>query len=139
MKALTSVFLAFAVFSIAVFGFSMMGNHEGAHGGCIAAITQGVECSITGGILSYISLHLDAFYQFTSAVFGSGFAEILTLITLLALIFIYHFSHASLSKGAEFNVGDAQLEQNKYSVDKKLSHWLSLHENSPNLFVTARA
>jgi hypothetical protein len=118
--------------AITVFGFAMMGPDDG-HMGCIAAMAQGAtNCP---GAFDMVTLHLNAFNMFSSAVFGQNIlsAMILALnIFLLLLLSALFGSHLTLL----FISGDFRtrrcFEPPRPTFGIQLNHWLSLHENSPS-------
>ncbi len=117
--------------AIAVFGFAMMGPNDG-HMGCIAAMAQGA----TGCPLAFdmVTLHLNAFNMFSSAVFGQNVLSLVLALNvfLLLLIFALFGSHLMpLLVGGDLHAG-YNFESSSPIFSAQLNHWLSLHENSPS-------
>ncbi len=117
--------------AIAVFGFAMMDPDDG-HMGCIAAMAQGTtSCP---GAFDMVSLHLNAFNMFSSAVFGQNILSIILALNifsllLLSVFFSGHF--AFLPLGGDFRTRH-HFKFPRQTFGIRLNHWLSLHENSPS-------
>lgn len=117
--------------AIAVFGFAMMDPNDG-HMGCIAAMAQGTAGCPTA--FDMVTLHLNAFNMFSSAVFGQNVLSlILALNIFLLLLLSVFFSNRSafLPPGGNFRAG-YHFEPPRPAFGIQLNHWLSLHENSPS-------
>ncbi len=117
--------------AIAVFGFAMMGPDDG-HMGCIAAMAQGT----TGCPLAFdmVTLHLNAFNMFSSAVFGQSILYLvlaLSAFLLLSLSALFSNRFIPLPLGGDLHAG-YYFEPLHQTFSARLSHWLSLHENSPS-------
>ena len=139
MKLAFKILLVFSFVGVAVFGFAMMGDGSGHHGGCLAALAQRTDCPLANSWFSFINFHLNAFRNFSAAVFGSlsllnAAAIILVLVSAVALVailgsraavllFIYYFRGRQFSKKPPF------------LSERKFARWLAFHENSPALFL----
>lgn len=118
--------------AIAVFGFAMMGPDDG-HMGCIAAMAQGAAGCPPA--FDMVSLHLNAFNMFSSAIFGQNILSIILalnifLLLLLSAFFGNHF--VPLPLGGDFRTR-YYFESPHPTFSVRLNRWLSLHENSPSL------
>lgn len=135
MKLLPVVLLVGFV-SIAVFGFAGMSDGHGS--GCIAAQAHGGVCPEQNP-LGFASFHMEAFRNFSSAVFSDNSAGLLLMI--LALILISTATVAGkISPPAKIFTAERQryFESFLPSCQRTIMRWLSLRENSPTL-VLARA
>ena len=125
----TTLLLSFV--AIAVFGFAMMGPDDG-HMGCIAAMAQGATACPSA--FDMVSLHLNAFNMFSSAVFGQNILSLILalnifLFLLISVFFSGHF--AFLPLGGNLRTRH-YFELPRPTFGIRLNHWLSLHENSPS-------
>lgn len=136
MKVALIIFLTFSLVGIAVFGFLGMSHSGGENhqNGCIAAISDGIDCPQTAGVLNTVDFHVGAFKNFSNAVFGESF-----LITLLLLaLFLFVIELGSLfGNFLVFPELNRILQRShlykSFSPPFKIqfTHWLALHENSP--------
>lgn len=123
--------LLISFIAIAVFGFAMMGPNDG-HMGCIAAMAQGT----TGCPLAFdmVTLHLNAFNMFSSAVFGQSVLYLILALSAFLLLFLFVFLGGRFAPpliSRDFRAGYySELSRPIFSA--QLSYWLSLHENSPS-------
>lgn len=135
MKFAITTFLIFCLIGIAIFGVFTMNHSSGhSHNGCVAATSQGVDCSKETDALSFINFHLDAFRSFSTAIFGDNLANALFLLIVLML---------PITDGVIVNIRQTQptlttnyqrrrfLESYPFQFQRELTHWLALHENSP--------
>lgn len=132
-KALTYLLLS-SFFLVAVLGFAGMG-HEGAHGGCVASLSRGIECPFAINPLSSAQFHLSTFKSFSTAIL-----EIPALIFLLALILLLgavlrrsgltHLFYKDIADDS-----DQDTEDFLPPVSQELLGWLSLREHSPTLLL----
>ena len=137
--ALTTILLVGFV-GIVVFGLITM-NHRNAydHNGCILATTQGADCSKVTDSLSFVAFHLDAFKNFSTAVFSNNILSIfLAIVALISLVGFgislrVNVQHSQLNF---FSRRRRFLESFCPPFQKELTRWLALHENSPAFFKT---
>ncbi len=123
--------LLISFIAIAVFGFAMMGPNDG-HMGCIAAMAQGT----TGCPLAFdmVTLHLNAFNMFSSAIFGQNVLSLVLALNIFLLMLVFAFFGSYLMPllvGGDFHAG-YNFESSRPTFSARLSYWLSLHENSPS-------
>ncbi|MEK7567180.1 MAG: hypothetical protein AAB527_03555 [Patescibacteria group bacterium] len=112
---------------IAVFGFLAMGHDAAARGACLAMTFNRSACP--SGISETISFYASAFKSFSLAVLTLGLNLAAVGIIFGFSLFIFsvptpNFSQFSFLK--RFSFATSILAK------KNLTHWLSLHENSPS-------
>jgi len=140
MKPALTIILLTGFIGIVVFGLMTM-NHRNSydHKSCIVATAQGANCSEGTDSLSFVSFHLNAFKNFSTAVFGDNILSIfLAIVALISLV--------GFGVSLRVNVQPPQLGlfsrrrrflKSFYSpFQKELTRWLALHENSPAFFKT---
>lgn len=131
MKRFLTAALILSFVVIAVFGFLGMGHGHG----CIATLAQGGECSNSANPFAITLFHLDAFKEFSTAVFGDASVSLISALGILVF--------AMGARGLERGVGQitlpvltARRERSRQSFraisQEKFSCWLALHENSPS-------
>ena len=127
--SIVAVLLIVSLAGVYAFGFSGMNHASGHSSGCLAVITQGVDCPTGLGALDFISFHLNALGSFM-AVTLSGFYSIALSVLLILFVFSYDFSSGVFedSRFANPRTGDRLPP---YFFRKRINSWLSLHENSP--------
>lgn len=126
---LVAVFGGMAVFSV----FVMAGAGHG-HVDCIALAINGGYCPERPNVISFALYHLNAFKNFSTAVFSidqSGFAPAIFSLFLLAALFLssqFFLPNPQLS----FTSGVLTNNPEPFSYSRrKFYSWHSLHENSP--------
>lgn len=136
MKSILTSIVIFSFIGIAVFGiFAMAHSMNQEHGGCIAATSRGESCPIESNLLQTLAYHFDSFRSFSTAILSGNFDNSLLLLFAFALLvgfWIFRntglkFSVSSLNQNA-FGL----LESRESLLQLNLTHWLSLHENSPS-------
>ena len=140
MKSTFIIILLIAFMGIVVFGLITM-NHRNSydHKSCIVATAQGTDCPKGTDSLSFVSFHLDAFKNFSTAVFGNNILSI--FLAIVALISLVGFG-VSLRVNVQppqlglFSRRRRFLESFYSPFQKELTSWLALHENSPVFFKT---
>ncbi|HLC89674.1 MAG TPA: hypothetical protein VJG65_01810 [Patescibacteria group bacterium] len=132
MKLALITWLLISFIGIAVFGFLLM-FHGTEHlpSGCIAANAAVASClKDKGGLLIY-AFHFDIFRSFSEAILISFFISL-----FLAFLFILQTSlwQKNILKVAFPQISLA-AEQGviNYLSQRKLSHWLKFHQNSPTI------
>lgn len=136
MRSALTAFLIISFLGIAVFGIMTM-NHDSDsnHNGCIASTFRGVDCPANKmGTLSFVSFILDAFKDFSTAVFGKGFLtmflfSVALLLAIRLALAIARKDCAPLCSG--FNFFHKRRESFTPNFQSEFTHWLALHENSP--------
>ena len=125
------VFGGMAVFSV----FVMAGAGHG-HADCIASAINVGYCPERPDVISFALYHLDAFKNFSTAVFSidqSGFSPAMFSLFILAALFL---SSQFFLPDPQFLFKGSVLTNNSepfsYSL-KKFYSWHSLHENSPTV------
>ncbi len=137
MKNILSLLLVASFASIAVFGvFGMnagMYNHDG---GCIAATVQGADCPTQSDSFEYLTFHLDAFREFSTATFGENILASLLALALLVVgagLALFLGNRASPQLDFAYSLY-RQRENSDSPSEQQLLRWLALHENSPSRF-----
>ena len=132
MKRFLTAALILSFVAIAVFGFLAIGHGQG----CIATLAQGGECRNDNNPFAATFFHLDAFKEFSTAVFGDASVS----LALAFIIFVFAMAAQTLSRSAGqialpvLAVRWERLHQSFGAISKeKLSRWLALHENSPSV------
>ena len=139
MKSTLAALLLLSFTIIAVFGVFAMNHGAGnghGDGGCIASMVKGVDCPKDAGSLQFLTFHLDAFRSFSTASFGSDFASAFLLLVVFLLTMgagiIAGVKQAPMAPTPS-HIRRQFLESHSFSSQLKLTHWLSLHENSPSV------
>lgn len=133
MKVAFTILLILGFTGIAVFGFAAMGHNDGSHGSCIAATAQGIVCPDAMSALDFASFHVSTFRSFTTAIFdGNILTALLLSITLSVLVGLGFL--ASAFNSPSLNFANRYRLSPAYSspLEKELTRWLALHENSPS-------
>ncbi len=134
MKSLLTTILFLGFVNIAVFGvFGMHSGMQNHDSGCIAATAQGTGCPKQSDSLEYLTFHLDAFREFSTATSGENILASLLALTLLAAgaglaLFLGNLALSQLDF-AYFRY--KQCENFSSPPEQQLLRWLALHENSP--------
>ena len=134
MKPAFTALIIFSFIGIAVFGIFAMDHGSGhSYDGCLAAAARGTNCPKTKDANSFIAFHLDTFKSFSTAIFGDNFANALVLLLagFFSLLGIAAFWKIHLEFSPNLYSRAGPLESPPFTCQKRLAHWLSLHENSP--------
>ena len=124
--------LIISFIAIAVFGFSAMGHAYAGHthGGCIAAIAQGLRgCSNQGESAQSSFAHIATFKGFSQSVTANSLvlAGFLAMVVLLALTASWIASQTPVSRLRYFSNFTLQQQILAYARAPFL-RWLALHE-----------
>lgn len=125
-----SRFIVFSLIITAVvlsgFGFLIINSGAHSHNLCIIALTKGQSCP-ESDIFTFASFHLNAFKNFSNAVFDNLLGSLVFLFAVLAAVFVVGL--------AEFKrtaiLQKASLLEKLSSPEEEISFWLALHEKSP--------
>jgi len=131
MKGLFTVSLISVFAAIAVFGVFMMDHGGQSHSGCIAATANGALCP-EGNALASIAFHLNAFKNFSTAIFASSIAALFILALALAY-FLRLPAGLCANSFSEQRYFSNSFGEQVYPARKYILRWLALHENSPSL------
>jgi len=113
--------------SIAVFGiFGMHAGMQDHGGGCIAAAAQGTDCPKQADPVEYLTFHLDAFRDFSTATFG----DIATSLLILSLLVI-----GIVFGGLRGNLAPPRLPRQDSSILKSDAQTLSGRHLNTDSFV----
>jgi len=125
--------LSFA--AIAIFGAFAM-DHNGSHGSydCIAAAVGVIDCPIESGLIQFLNFHLEILKNFSLATFGTGVVLPILLISALLYLWLILFFDADFQQTPIFNSWRRRFGLKFLPQNRKLNHWLAIHENSPCLF-----
>ena len=131
MKSPLAALLIGILVGISMLGFVGMIHGVQAHdGGCIAAMTQGMNCPIESNLADYLAFHFDALKKFSTAIF-SGIAASLLILSLLVIAVAFGIPPRNLvlPQFAYYRLRrtDPLAPPSRY----ELIRWLALHENSP--------
>ncbi|OGZ09197.1 MAG: hypothetical protein A3D65_03475 [Candidatus Lloydbacteria bacterium RIFCSPHIGHO2_02_FULL_50_13] len=134
---LLAVFLVISFVGVAVFGFlGMVHADTNDHRGCIAAEMQRTNCPEGGNALDSVTFHLGALKDFSNAIFEVNiFATLLTLALLVAMVGL-RMTRGNLAS-PQLRLAYSRHGQRKSFrpfLERKLTRWLALHEDSPALF-----
>ena len=132
-KVVLSLIVISSFLGIAVFGFMAMSpDANGHHSGCIAATAQGAGCPAEAETLGFVSFHLRAFKNFSSATFGEQFAAPFLLALILCIGFGIKANRHIQTVSSRF-ISQFQKHFVHLIVPLKLNlaRWFALHENSP--------
>ena len=132
IKRYLSLLLLTSVLVIGVFGFTSM-NHETSHAtGCVASAVDNTPCP--ENIVAMSVHHIQAFVSFFSV------APSIPFIFILALIFAVFLSAGFLFIKHQNSILASQVfwqirrdPERQITRPRKITHWLSLLENSPSL------
>src|SRR3989344_6177675 len=127
MKSAFTSFLIISFIGVAVFGFISM-VYGADHGvGCVASRINGTGFCPQNGIMDFV-FHLDAFKFFSKAVFG-----VLLIIFLSGVIFSILPKPLNGDEEDDYIISFNKISRPRAKFKTQLSHWLSLHINSPAL------
>ena len=127
MKSAFTSFLIISFIGVAVFGFISM-IYGADHGvGCVASRVNGTGVCPQNGIMDFV-FHLDAFKFFSKAVFG-----VLLIIFLSGVIFSILPKPLNGDEEDDYIIAFNKISRPRAKFKTQLSHWLSLHINSPAL------
>lgn len=136
MKILFTALLISAFLGIAVFGFFLIidnCNYVHGHGGCITNIIGVANCAKGGCILSFLNSH-----SYTLNNFSDFYIPNLETFLLFSVILLVAAGLRKLCrKTVLLNIFfwfKRFLEFLNFSFKQRFNDWLSLYENSPNLF-----
>jgi len=132
MKRFLTAALILSFVAIAVFGFLAIGHGQG----CIATLARGSECRNTTNPFAATFFHLDAFKEFSTAVFGDASVSLASALVIL----VFAMGARVLSRSAEQSTLPAlaarwERPRQYFGAisQEKFSCWLALHENSPSV------
>jgi len=136
MKQLLTLAVLASVLSIAVFGFAAMAHGEGHSHECLGATAAGEPCPTEGNALPFATFHLNILRSFSTGVFdGTASAAALSLLSVFAiLLFAAVFLDLSPPPELSFVSTFRPLRREDFvsPSTRRVSRWLSLHENSPS-------
>lgn len=122
-----AIFIFLSFVGMAIFGFAGMTFDLGhGHASCIAVRANGTACPESGGIFAFSAFHLSAFKKFSTAVFAA-------IVLLFAFVMFRVLAVSSVFPAPIFNLSALAFERLPAGRTIQLTHWLSLHENSPAL------
>ncbi|MDP3901534.1 MAG: hypothetical protein Q8Q37_00975 [bacterium] len=125
MKLLATILILTSA-SVATLGFINMPDHETNASTCFTAIMLAGHCS--GDILSFVSYHIAALQKISGANIGlAGFLFI--LLSAMAIISLYGTLPVI---GTITNKRIAKIRLTSPILSTQNTHWLAIHENSPN-------
>lgn len=129
MKALLTTILLASFISIAVFGVFGMSHgqtHDMDPNSCISATTKGIDCPEEASPIDFLAFHINAYNGFSLATFSKNLLSQLLLVFASVFFIGLLFFSPSLFKRPQLAFSTPQQHH--------LTHWLSLHENSPAAF-----
>lgn len=132
---MTKIFTALVlvgILGIGIFGFATM-NHEVGHSvGCIASAVDSVSCS--EDIATMLAHHIQAFVSFFRTVPPNPFIFLLLLSSALFVSVWHLFTRQQNSILDSLISRQAEHDPERQLIcPQKITHWLSLFENSPSL------
>ncbi len=129
-----SILLLIGFASVALFGVFGMETIMKNHGGCAAAVTQGINCMGNNNPIDYFFLHLDFFKKTLNAIFNDAAILLLAAVLLFAIAKIA--ARILLKNPVKTAFSLFRLQQVYLKTiprfRHKFIHWLSLRENSPS-------
>lgn len=132
MTKYLSLLIITSVLVAGVFGFTPM-NHLANHAvGCIASAVDNTPCP--ENIIAMSAHHIQALISFLSVVPSTSFIFLLTLLfaVFLSMGFLY-IKHQNLISINLVFWRVMHDPERQLSRPRKITHWLSLFENSPPL------
>jgi hypothetical protein len=136
MKQLLTLAVLASVLSIAVFGFVAMAHGEGHSHECLGATAAGEPCPTEGSAIPFAAFHLDVLRSFSTGVFdGTASTAALSLLSIFAIL-LFAVALLNLSPPPELSFAGTfrplKREDFVSPAARRVSRWLSLHENSPS-------
>lgn len=131
MNRTIATIIIFSFIGIAVFGFlgiEFMNNH---HMGCIASTSQAGMCPESGSPMDFVNFHLNALKNFSVAVLSSLSILAALLVSVLLIVFAEQRRGALASEVTVPHPLRSVFLDFHPPLCAQLTHWLSLHENSP--------
>lgn len=124
------VYIGLSVFGI----FGMHAMMQNQNGDCIAATVQDKDCPYQVGSFDYLIFHINAYKNFSLAIFsGDILSSLFTVFSLFLLVglilfnfFVIKFPRFTISK-QKYRYRNSFLSHQK----QKINQWLAMLENSP--------
>jgi len=136
MKSLFTTILLVSFVGIGFLGFAGMyhSNQQNHNDGCIWATSQGINCPKQSNPINYLTLHLNAFKDFSTVIFDN----VATTLLIFSLFIVGATLGILLENLAppKLSLAYQRLKRSDSfhsSFQYKLIHWLALHENSPTI------
>jgi|SRR3989344_2557373 len=124
--------LLISLFSVSVLGIFAMGHTGGHADGCLGVTAQRVVCLDASGVFDFISFHFNIFKSFSTAIFIKSFTTILLFVLFFAAVRLGLSGNSFALSPAYSNSYSKRFRESFIPPsEKKFSHWLALHENSP--------
>lgn len=137
IHTMKSAFIGILLISfVGMAAFGILGMHAGMQnhdGGCITSSVQGTDCPKQGDPISYLTFHIDAFREFSNAVFDENLLASLLALALLVVGVGLAFLSGNLAP-PKLNPGYIfyrKRESFRSPPQQQFLRWLALHENSP--------
>ena len=141
MRNLIALIVILGFLGLSVFGYLAMRHESGqGHSFCAFIDTIKGDCPNSSAQFSFLNFHINAFKSFSSAVFSNIATSAILLLSLLILLFGFEYFR-------DFLVAPFRLRPTIYKIPffgfsdchlfKKLTHWLTIKENSPNFLQNA--
>ncbi len=129
-RVILTILILSTIVSLGGLGFFAMGHHA-EHDGCIAAITNNINCASNG--LQFAAFHLSAFKSFTLGLVDNGLTITFFLFALVFAGFFVLFKnrYLELIQKKYLKVLRYKAELSIVFLEYKLIRWLAIHENSP--------
>ncbi|MBI2042140.1 MAG: hypothetical protein HYT21_00070 [Candidatus Nealsonbacteria bacterium] len=128
MKSALTTLLLIGFVGTVIFGFISMSHKNDTNHNCIAATAQSADCPKASNSLSFAVFHLDAFKNFSTAVFGNS-----VLSAFLFFVYLVLLAGFVGLKPPQPNLFFQRRQSfESFSLPQgKRTRWLALHENSP--------
>ena len=124
---------------LAVFGFvGMLMQMGNGHGGCLAVQVRGFNCP--NNPIAFLNFHAEALKIFSTAVFSYSFNSLFIFFSLLTFFSVLFFRQIFQAEQKRTRVLVKKKETSFASspLRRSISRWLSIHENSPSLFLALK-
>lgn len=131
-KILTS-FVLLSFFMIVFFSFTLMIHEPDGNMSrkCLFSTTEISFCP--QDVLVMVFHHISSYQSFINIPLNFGVAILVVFLLLLAyIIFTIFINPSQLKSFVPVNV--FYNSPPKISHERKITHWITLHENSPNIF-----
>lgn len=128
MMKLTATIVVLGLLTVSLFGFAVMNHGAMGCGSAVAGMNDG-DCPLS--LISMALHHISAYTNFSEVTVAS--ATIL-LLSIMAIAFIFKQYLFAGQKLAMSRLFIQNRENSSVTERQKISHWLSLFENSPSIY-----
>ncbi len=137
MQKIFAILITIFVFAFFIWGAFTLHNDNvsGALKSCLIVLVRGTDCSNSVGVLQHISFHLDALKDLAAGGISATAIFLIAILFTLAFIGLFIAKIIAIKNPQEFLLILHLFQEFISPLFKKLSAWISLHENSPSILI----